>query len=292
MSSLKTFSDPFIQLPLKLKFDLDNEEENELERLLIIKAYNELKKIKEQSIKKAMVFKLLSAHNLKSDNLEGITSHPSLLFGHGSIVEYQNKYSLLEFQLMEKLNSVSHKPTTSIIKDEENLDEGEGWEIDEDLDLDLDVDLNDVPNLEDDDETPAQISNDGNTNDEKTDLYALKKKLFTNNADENRNLTSEQENEIEEKSHEEMINELASLTNNLKNSTVAFQNQLDNSDKDILNKTEANLLSNGERLQLLGKKLGTFSKSKLGLFFYMMSILVMILGLFVTYLIIKIFPEM
>lgn len=292
MSSLKTFSDPFIQLPLKIKLDLDNEEENELERLLIIKAYNELKKIKEQSIKKAMLFKLLSFHNLKSDNLEAITSHPSLLFGHGSIVEYQNKYSSLEFQLMEKLNSGSYKSTTSIINDEENFDGDEGWEIDEDLDLDLDVDLNDIPNLEDDDEAPPQISNDANTNDEKTDLYALKKKLFTNNTDENRNLSPEQENEIEEKSHEEMINELASLTNNLKNSTVAFQNQLDNSDKDILNKTEANLLSNGERLQLLGKKLGTFSKSKLGLFFYMMSILVMILGLFVTYLIIKIFPEM
>lgn len=292
MSSLKKFSDPFIQLPLKLKFDLDNEEETELERLLLIKAHKELKKLKEQSIKKAMVFKLLSAHNLKSDNLESITSHPSLLFGHGSISEYQNKYSLLEFQLMERLSSGSLKTITSIIGDEEILDEGNAWEIDEDLDLHLDVDFNDMPNLEDDDANSAQIFNGGEKNDVKTDLYALKKKLFTYTTDENRNLTPEQENEIEEKSHEEMINELASLTNNLKNSTVAFQNQLDNSDKDILNKTEANLLSNGERLQLLGKKLGTFSKSKLGLFFYMMSILVMVLGLFVTYLTIKIFPEM
>ena len=65
-----------------------------------------------------------------------------------------------------------------------------------------------------------------------------------------------------------------------------------NSCQDILNKTEANLLSNGERLQMLGKKLGTFSKSKLGIFFYLTSIMVMLLGLFITYLIIKIFPEM
>ncbi|KAL6930604.1 uncharacterized protein HGUI_01463 [Hanseniaspora guilliermondii] len=292
MSNLKTFSDPFIQLPLKIKFDLENEEENELERLLMIKTLNELKKIKEQSIKKTILFKLLSTHNLKSDILEKITNHPNLLFGHGSVVEYQNKYSLLEYQLMEKLNFSSYKSSTSIIDDAENLDEGEDWGIDEDLDLDLDIDLNDIPGLKEDNEKQAKISNGINTNAEKADLYALKKKLFTNNSDENRILTPEQENEIEEKSHEEMINELASLTNSLKNSTVAFQTQLDNSDKDIINKTETNLLSNGERLQMLGKKLGTFSKSKLGLFFYMMSILVMILGLFITYLIIKIFPEM
>lgn len=288
MSSLKTFSDPYIQLPLNAKVDLDSDNHDELETLLIHKTYNELKKIKEQSIKKALIFKLLSKHNLKSDVLENITTDSELLFGHGSIVDFQNKYSLLEYKLLNKLAPSATKSEHKIskLKIEDPVEEDGGWEMDDDLDLDLD--LNDAPTNEDiEDHSVEDIDA------EKSELYALKKKLFTKNTnDENKNLTPEQENEIEERTHEDMIKELEGLTSSLKNSSVAFKNQLENSDKDILDKTEANLLSNGERLQMLGKKLGTFSKSKLGIFFYLTSIVVMLLGLFITYLIIKIFPEM
>lgn len=288
MSSLKTFSDPYIQLPLNAKVDLDSENHDELETLLIYKTYNELKKIKEQSIKKALIFKLLSKHNLKSDVLENITTDSELLFGHGSIVDFQNKYSLLEYKLLNKLapSSTKTEHKVSKLKIEDPVEEDGGWEMDDDLDLDLD--LNDAPTNEDIEEDFVE-----DIDAEKSELYALKKKLFTKNTnDENKNLTPEQENEIEERTHEDMIKELEGLTSSLKNSSVAFKNQLENSDKDILDKTEANLLSNGERLQMLGKKLGTFSKSKLGIFFYLTSIVVMLLGLFITYLIIKIFPEM
>ena len=287
MTSLKTFSDPFIELPLKVDFDLESDNKNELENLLINKTYNELKKIKEQSIKKTLIFKLLSKHNLKSDVLKNITRYPELLFGYGSIVEFQNKYSLLEYKLFHKINSDNDKKSKLILED--TIEDNDGWEIDEDLDLDL----NDAPIAEEPEEVAVFDNHVEDVDPEKSELYALKKRLFTKNiADENKNLTAEQENEIEERNHEDMIKELESLTHSLKNSSVAFQTQLNNTDKDILEKTEANLLSNGERLQLLGKKLGTFSKSKLGIFFYLVSILVMILGLFITYLIIKIFPEM
>ena len=55
MPSLKTFSDPYIQLPLNAKVDLDKDTHDELETLLIHKTYNELRKIKDISVALALI---------------------------------------------------------------------------------------------------------------------------------------------------------------------------------------------------------------------------------------------
>ena len=300
MSSLNKFVKPVVNLPLKHDFDDNSEKESvdELNKLLIHKNYKDLKKIKMQSIQKSILFKLLSNNQINSQILTELTQNNELLLGYGSITEYQNKYGELEYQLINVLEKLKDKEgykndklKNTEFSEEDNEDD---WEMDDD---DLDIDLNDEPiienNIEHKEEEEEEEENDDDLN--KTELYQLKKKLFSKNYtnnDENESISSEKENELEEKNHEEMIEELTKLTKALKNNTLEFHNQLETTDKDILSKTETNLMSSGDKLQNLGSKLGKFSKSKLGIFFYLTTIVTMILGLFLTYLVIKIFPEM
>ena len=297
MSSLNKFVKPVVNLPLKYDFDNNNEKESvdELNKLLIHKNYKDLKKIKMQSVQKSILFKLLSNNQINSQILSELTQNNELLLGYGSITEYQNKYGELEYQLINVLENLKDKEDYKKVKiksTELNEDDNEDdWGMDDDLD----IDLNDQPIIDNNIEHKKEDENDDGDDLNKTELYQLKKKLFSKNYtnnDENESISSEKENELEEKNHEEMIEELTKLTKALKNNTLEFHNQLETADKDILSKTETNLMSSGDKLQNLGSKLGKFSKSKLGIFFYLTTIVTMILGLFLTYLIIKIFPEM
>ena len=297
MSSLNKFVKPVVNLPLKHDFDDNSEKESvdELNKLLIHKNYKDLKKIKMQSIQKSILFKLLSNNQINSQILSELTQNNELLLGYGSITEYQNKYGELEYQLINVLENLKDKEDYKKVKiksTELNEDDNEDdWGMDDDLD----IDLNDQPIIDNNIEHKKEDENDDGDDLNKTELYQLKKKLFSKNYtnnDENESISSEKENELEEKNHEEMIEELTKLTKALKNNTLEFHNQLETTDKDILSKTETNLMSSGDKLQNLGSKLGKFSKSKLGIFFYLTTIVTMILGLFLTYLIIKIFPEM
>ncbi|OBA24779.1 hypothetical protein HANVADRAFT_50636 [Hanseniaspora valbyensis NRRL Y-1626] len=295
MSSLNKFVKPVVNLPLKYDFDKNNEKESvdELNKLLIHKNYKDLKKIKMQSIQKSILFKLLSNNQINSQILTELTQNNELLLGFGSITEYQNKYGELEYQLinvLEKLRDKEDYKKDKLKSTEFNEDDNEDdWGMDDDLD----IDLNDEPIIENNIEHKEEEENGDDLN--KIELYQLKKKLFSKNYtnnDKNESISSEKENALEEKNHEEMIEELTKLTKALKNNTLEFHNQLETTDKDILSKTETNLMSSGDKLQNLGSKLGKFSKSKLGIFFYLTTIVTMILGLFLTYLVIKIFPEM
>ena len=297
MSSLNKFVKPVVNLPLKHDFDDNSEKESvdELNKLLIHKNYKDLKKIKMQSVQKSILFKLLSNNQINSQILSELTQNNELLLGYGSITEYQNKYGELEYQLINVLENLKDKEDYKKVKiksTELNEDDNEDdWGMDDDLD----IDLNDQPIIDNNIEHKKEDENDDGDDLNKTELYQLKKKLFSKNYtnnDENESISSEKENELEEKNHEEMIEELTKLTKALKNNTLEFHNQLETADKDILSKTETNLMSSGDKLQNLGSKLGKFSKSKLGIFFYLTTIVTMILGLFLTYLIIKIFPEM
>ena len=297
MSSLNKFVKPVVNLPLKHDFDDNSEKESvdELNKLLIHKNYKDLKKIKMQSIQKSILFKLLSNNQINSQILSELTQNNELLLGYGSITEYQNKYGELEYQLINVLENLKDKEDYKKVKiksTELNEDDNEDdWGMDDDLD----IDLNDQPIIDNNIEHKKEDENDDGDDLNKTELYQLKKKLFSKNYtnnDENESISSEKENELEEKNHEEMIEELTKLTKALKNNTLEFHNQLETTDKDILSKTETNLMSSGDKLQNLGSKLGKFSKSKLGIFFYLTTIVTMILGLFLTYLVIKIFPEM
>lgn len=263
---------------------------DELRAMLIHKSNKDLQQVKLQSIKKTILCKMINHSQKDSKSLNYIIQSNELLLGYGSITEYQNRYGEKEFCIINDLQQ---------LKDKERVANQQERDINSEQADDSEEDFNEELEEEKwrDHEEDTNINEEGDQNNLKHEgLYQLKKKLFSKNLssnDENKTVeSSEKENELEEKNHEDMIEELGKLTKSLKYNTLEFHKQLETADKDIISKTETNLMSNSEKLQILGSKLGKFSRSKLGIYFYLSSLLAMMLGLFLTYLIIKIFPEM
>lgn len=270
---------------IDIRCDTSETINDELRAILIHKSNKDLQQVKLQTIKKTILCKIINHSQKDSETLNYINESNELLLGYGSITEYQNRFGEKEFCIINDLQEVKEKERFNNTQERDtNLEEADDLE-----------EKSEEEHWREDENGPNTVED--NQNNLKHDgLYQLKKKLFTKNLSSNEENkpaeSSERENELEEKNHEEMIEELAKLTKSLKNNTLEFHKQLETSDKETINKTEVNLLSNSEKLQVLGSKLGKFSRSKLGIYFYLSSLLAMMLGLFLTYLIIKIFPEM
>ncbi|XBW34875.1 hypothetical protein QEN19_000440 [Hanseniaspora menglaensis] len=296
MSNLIKFVNPAVNIPFS--YPANEVESGEVNVLLLNKCINDLKMVKEQSLKKSILFKLLNGSQLNSNKLREITEANSLLLGFGSISEYQKKFGDLEFELLNELKIHKEKELAKSMAKRDIEQDNElnaDWGMDEDLDLDLNIQSQKITREKYSKCETSIVETDNNDNNSNNnELYILKKRLFNKSGTQefDNSLSSDVENELEEKTHEEMIEELAKLTKALKNNTIEFNKQIETADKDIISKTETNLLSSGDKLQVLGSKLGKFSRSKLGVFFYLTTICAMMLGLFVTYFVIKIFPEM
>ncbi|KAL6942239.1 hypothetical protein ACO0QE_003407 [Hanseniaspora vineae] len=131
------------------------------------------------------------------------------------------------------------------------------------------------------------------------DLQSLKERLFQRNTfnsnnkagNENSN-NNNNNNNREDEIQGSLITEITQLTSTLKENAQQFDQKLNTADKDVLSKTETNLSKTSVQLSGLGTKLAKFSNSRLGIMFYLSCVFFMIMSLLLTYMIIKIFPEM
>ncbi|SCU96802.1 LAMI_0F07800g1_1 [Lachancea mirantina] len=103
--------------------------------------------------------------------------------------------------------------------------------------------------------------------------------------------TVEKAMQVQNSMQEELIGDMTQLVSSLRQGAAAFQTALQE-DTTVLKATEIGLQTTSKSLSTLGGKLKKYHNSKFGLLFYLGCILFMIVGLLLTYMIVKIFPKM
>lgn len=101
----------------------------------------------------------------------------------------------------------------------------------------------------------------------------------------------EKQMQVQDNLQEQLVHDMSQLVSSLREGAEAFQNALQE-DSTVLKATEIGLQVTSKSLSSLGTKLKKYHNSKFGFFFYIGCTLAMLLGLLITYLIIKIFPKM
>ncbi|KAH3903407.1 uncharacterized protein SCODWIG_02716 [Saccharomycodes ludwigii] len=185
-----------------------------------------------------------------------------------NLSQYQLQYSALNFDLSLYLNKISSN-----------------------LETKADIQETAVRNKEETETVETIISKEDQESFKKEDLKSLRKRLFHRNTEFEDN-NNNNNDIVEETNQQQLIDELGKLTSTLKQNAQEFNKQLTETDSDVLKKTEQGLSSTSAQVRSLGTKLGQFSKSKLGIMFYLTCLISMFVGLLLTYAIIKIFPEL
>lgn len=96
---------------------------------------------------------------------------------------------------------------------------------------------------------------------------------------------------IQDDLQKELLDDMGKLVSGLKEGAEAFQTALDH-DSTVLKAAEIGLQVTSKSLSSLGGKIKKYHKEKLGFFMKIGLLLFIILGLLLTYLIIKIFPDL
>ncbi|EDO19308.1 hypothetical protein Kpol_1036p53 [Vanderwaltozyma polyspora DSM 70294] len=140
------------------------------------------------------------------------------------------------------------------------------------------------------------ISNDGTCNAQKDDveLSELRKRLLGKRGQptaEDLDKSAEKQIEDNENIQVSLIEDMTKLVSGLKQGASAFQNALDE-DKNVLGAAEVGVQVASRSITDISGKLKSYDKTKLGYLFYITVCLFMILGLILTYIIIKIFPAL
>ncbi|KAL6939568.1 hypothetical protein ACO0RG_003411 [Hanseniaspora osmophila] len=211
-----------------------------------------------------------------------------------SIDEYQSYFSNLEFDCDYFLNSYKSKcRNDNKLQDEPVANQVSA--IDKSMGK-RNSKLAYVTNAEnDDDQTIENIDNSYSSKQQRNkDLQSLKERLFQRGGSLNSIINTENDNSVnrEDEIQGSLITEISQLTSTLKENAQQFDQKLNSADKDVLSKTETNLSKTSVQLSGLGTKLAKFSNSRLGVMFYLSCVFFMIMSLLLTYMIIKIFPEM
>lgn len=89
----------------------------------------------------------------------------------------------------------------------------------------------------------------------------------------------------------ELVQDMTKLVGSLRQGATAFQSALDE-DKFVLDAAEIGVQVASRSLTDIGGKLKKYDKKKLGYLFYILATLFMVIGLLVTFIIIKLFPAM
>ncbi|GAV56385.1 hypothetical protein ZYGR_0BB01620 [Zygosaccharomyces rouxii] len=89
----------------------------------------------------------------------------------------------------------------------------------------------------------------------------------------------------------ELVQDMTKLVGSLRQGATAFQNALDE-DKFVLDAAEIGVQVASRSLTDISGKLKKYDKKKLGYLFYVLATLFMIIGLLVTFVIIKLFPAL
>ncbi|CCF55875.1 hypothetical protein KAFR_0A04400 [Kazachstania africana CBS 2517] len=147
------------------------------------------------------------------------------------------------------------------------------------------------------DSPPEEIENIPETSMEESveedDLTELRKRLLTKSAGSETGGNDNIDKQLQEHDNiqSDLMNDMVKLVSNLKDGAVAFQNALEEDEK-ILNAAEIGIHVASNGIKDMSGRLQKYDKKKLSLWFYLCSMIFMVLGLIVTFVIVRLFPAL
>lgn len=137
---------------------------------------------------------------------------------------------------------------------------------------------------------------------EEYEIQQLRKKLLkgkkrskslveNNNMNSNNSVSVEKQLQNHENMQEDLIQDMTKLVSSLKDGAIAFQTALDE-DQKILGAAEIGIQVASKGISDVSGKLKHYNTTKLSWIFYLTTTLFMIIGLVVTFIIIKLFPAL
>lgn len=127
-----------------------------------------------------------------------------------------------------------------------------------------------------------------------SDLAALRRRLLKGRSGDSpapAEAPLDRQLEDHEQTQQTLIEDLAKLASGLKEGAVAFQTALDEDHK-VLGAAERGIQVASRGLTGIRTKLGHYDRAKLGYLFYITTLLFMVIGLVLTFIIIKLFPAL
>ncbi|BAO38868.1 protein transport protein USE1 [Kluyveromyces marxianus] len=124
-------------------------------------------------------------------------------------------------------------------------------------------------------------------------LRNLRQRLMGKRRDsfEGENESFDKQMQIQDDLQKELVQDMSQLVTGLKQGAEAFQNALEH-DSTVLKAAEIGLHVTSRSLSTLGSNLKKYHKEKIGFFMKLGLLSFVILGLLITYLVIKVFPDL
>lgn len=246
---------------------------------------------------------LLNILNNKFTNNLNICKKESIKYSldslNGSVLnEYQDQLGSLEI----KSSNINFKTLQLIRSQYENYENSLKTRK---YSVDFDNPLNELDNTSNfttnDNDNMNEIYKE-RKDEEEYEIQQLRKRLLggkkrskslveNNNMDSNNSVSVEKQLQNHENIQEDLIQDMTKLVSSLKDGAIAFQTALDE-DQKILGAAEIGIQVASKGISDVSGKLKHYNKTKLGWIFYLTTTLFMIIGLVVTFIIIKLFPAL
>ncbi|KAK5781158.1 SNAP receptor USE1 PWA37_002088 [Arxiozyma heterogenica] len=246
---------------------------------------------------------LLNILNNKFTNNLNICKKESIKYSldslNGSVLnEYQDQLGSLEI----KSSNINFKTLQLIRSQYENYENSLKTRK---YSVDFDNPLNELDNTSNfttnDNDNMNEIYKE-RKDEEEYEIQQLRKRLLggkkrskslveNNNMDSNNSVSVEKQLQNHENIQEDLIQDMSKLVSSLKDGAIAFQTALDE-DQKILGAAEIGIQVASKGISDVSGKLKHYNKTKLGWIFYLTTTLFMIIGLVVTFIIIKLFPAL
>lgn len=159
----------------------------------------------------------------------------------------------------------------------------------------------DKPSNSLDNNTTADEEYQEGKDDEEYEIQQLRERLLgkkgrhgsieDNDLDPNKPVSIEKQLQNHENIQENLVQDMTKLVSSLKDGAIAFQTALDE-DQKILGAAEIGIQVASKGISNVSGKLKQYNKKKLGWIFYITTTIFMIIGLIVTFIIIKLFPAL
>lgn len=228
---------------------------------------------------------LLNTKHLGNLNVLTTDAVKSDLKGYGrknNILQCQERYGRLGFECLERQQN-----ELSLIKEEyKAFEESQKAKVTVDFDVpgkESNTDLNDGA----EEELLREDSND------EEGLTELRRRLLGKRQSVGSEPGKSTDRQIEDQDNlqNELVQDMTKLVGSLRHGATAFQNALDE-DKFVLDAAEIGVQVASRSLTDISGKLKTYDKKKLSYLFYILATLFMIIGLLVTFVLIKLFPAL
>lgn len=200
-----------------------------------------------------------------------------------AIKEFQDEFPSAAFDSLQKQHKLLQMMEDEYSKYQERTKTGR-YSVDFDSPHEENVEIERIAPEQDDDsgETTGSVAE-------------LRKRLLGKRADEHSGLesgkSSERQIEDQDNLQNSLIEDMTKLVGSLKHGATAFHNAL-NEDKAVLSAAEIGVQVASTSLTDISGKLKKYDKKKLGYIFYITVFVAMLVGLFVTFVIIQLFPAL